>query len=86
MQALKDGDDSIAENICAHFMAFEDLRDGISPIRVLHDGVTLSGIADMGPMLLPLTGLQSEDCERVGAAAKALLAYAREQVPLGKLT
>ena len=55
-------------------MPLEDCRDGISPIRVLHDAVTLAGIADMGPMLPILTGLEPAERARVEPVAKALLA------------
>ena len=39
------------------FLPLENLRDAFSPIRVLHDAVTLAGIADMGPMLPMLSNL-----------------------------
>ena len=48
LRALKAGDDATAETIRAGFLPFEGRRDAISPIRVLHDGVTLAGIADNG--------------------------------------
>ncbi len=67
-----------AEKIRAAYMPFEDCRDGISPIRVLHDGVSLAGIADMGPMLPMLTGLSAAERERVAPVAKALMAYDRD--------
>ena len=51
--------------------ALEDCRDSISPIRVLHDAVTLSGVANMGPML---TSLEPAEGVRVRPVAKALLA------------
>ncbi len=41
----------------AAFLPLEDCRDAYSPIRVLHDAVTLAGIADMGPMLPMLSNL-----------------------------
>ena len=57
------------------FMPLEDLRDGISPLRVLHAAVHLAGIADTGPLLPYLSNVtdakQLADIER---AAKALLA------------
>lgn len=62
-----------AEAVRALFLPLEDCRDEISPIRVLHDAVTLSGVADMGPMLPMLTGLDAVARERVGPAARALL-------------
>jgi dihydrodipicolinate synthase/N-acetylneuraminate lyase len=63
-----------AEQVRAMFMPLEDCRDSISPIRVLHDAVTLAGIADMGPMLPLLTGLDQAERDRVGGVAKALRA------------
>jgi dihydrodipicolinate synthase/N-acetylneuraminate lyase len=64
-----------AEKVRAAYMPFEDCRDGISPIRVLHDGVTLAGIADMGPMLPMLTGLEAGEKAKVEPVAKALAAF-----------
>ena len=63
-----------AEHVRATYIPFEDCRDGISPIRVLHDGVTLAGIADMGPMLPMITGLVDAERARVLPVAKALAA------------
>lgn len=77
LQALQAGDYTTAEAIRAHFLPFEDQRDAISPIRVLHDAVTLAGIADMGPMLPLLTGLGETEKARVAGPARALLAYDR---------
>jgi hypothetical protein len=56
-------------------MALEDLRDAFNPIRVLHEAVTLSGIADMGPMLPLLSNLPAAHHAAVGAAARTLLAF-----------
>ena len=46
---LKAADYTAAAALRERYIPLEDQRDGISPIRVLHDAVTLSGIADMGP-------------------------------------
>ncbi|RBL85013.1 dihydrodipicolinate synthase family protein [Streptomyces cavourensis] len=67
-----------AESVRQHYLGLEDCRDGISPIRVLHDAVTLSGVADMGPMLPLLTGISSAERERVAPVARALAAWDRE--------
>lgn len=64
-----------AEQVRAAYIPFEDCRDGISPIRVLHDGVTLAGIADMGPMLPMLTGLEAAEKAKVEPVARALAAF-----------
>jgi dihydrodipicolinate synthase/N-acetylneuraminate lyase len=55
------------------FIPLEDARDAISPIRVLHDAVTLAGVADMGPMLPLLSGLSEDERKRVAPLARALL-------------
>lgn len=74
LELLKAGKYDEAEKVRATYMPFEDCRDGISPIRVLHDGVTLAGIADMGPMLPMITGLTDGEKARVQPVAKALAA------------
>ena len=56
----------------AAFLPLEDCRDSYSPIRVLHDAVTLAGIADMGPMLPMLSNLPESQRGPVRAAAVAL--------------
>lgn len=72
LRAIQRQDWATAEKLREAFMALEDLRDGISPIRTLHDAVTLAGIADMGPMLPLLTGLNAADRAKVQPAARAL--------------
>lgn len=78
LQLLKDKRYEEAEAQRAVFMPLEDARDAISPIRVLHDAVTLSGVADMGPMLPLLTGLTPAQREQVAPVAQALLAQDRK--------
>ncbi len=70
-----------AEKVRALYMPFEDCRDGISPIRVLHDGVTLAGIADMGPMLPMVSGLTDAEKAQVQPVAKALAAINEKFMP-----
>jgi dihydrodipicolinate synthase/N-acetylneuraminate lyase len=66
-----------AEKIRAAYIALEDQRDARGPIRVLHDAVTLAGIADMGPMLPMISNLEAAERGAVQSAASALLAYDR---------
>ena len=73
--ALKAGDWAAADALRAAFLPLEDLRDAHSPIRVLHDAVTLAGIADMGPMLPQLSNIGAEHRDAIRDAARALLAY-----------
>ena len=71
-----------AESVRAAFLPLEDARDAISPIRVLHDAVTLAGVADTGPMLPLLSGLTADERARVAPVAKALLERDRARAAL----
>jgi dihydrodipicolinate synthase/N-acetylneuraminate lyase len=75
LQSLQKNDFGKAEKIRAAFLPLEDLRDAMGAIRVLHDAVTLAGIADMGPILPLLSNLDSEERAKVLPAARALLAF-----------
>jgi dihydrodipicolinate synthase/N-acetylneuraminate lyase len=80
LKAAKEGRAQDAQRLYDAFMPLETLRDDISLIRVLHDAVTLSGIADMGPILPLLSQSPAEALPAIGAAAKALLAFEQQQV------
>jgi dihydrodipicolinate synthase/N-acetylneuraminate lyase len=75
LAALKSGDWAAAETLRAAYLPLEDLRDAHSPIRVLHEAVSLAGIADMGPMLPQLSNIGSEHHAAIRAASRALLAH-----------
>jgi dihydrodipicolinate synthase/N-acetylneuraminate lyase len=62
-----------AEALLRTFAPLEDLRNGINPIRVLHEAVRLAGIADTGPALPLLTNLEAAHHAEVGRVAKELL-------------
>lgn len=47
----------MAENLRKTFEPLEDQRNAISPIRVLHEAVGLSGICNIGPVLPLMSGL-----------------------------
>ncbi len=51
LKAVASGDRATIDRLRETFLPLEDLRDGHSPIRVLHEAVRLAGIADTGPML-----------------------------------
>lgn len=70
---LKAGDYTAAAAMRERYIPLEDQRDSISPIRILHDAVTLSGIADMGPMLPLLTGLPESQRLHLAPIARRLL-------------
>jgi len=78
LRLLHEGRFDEAEQVRARYLGLEDCRDQISPIRVLHDAVTLSGVADMGPMLPLLTGLSESERQRVAPVARSLLEWDRE--------
>ena len=58
-------------------MPLETLRDDISLIRVLHDAVTFSKIADMGAILPLLSSTPVEHHAKIAAATEALLTFER---------
>ncbi len=60
------------------FLPLETLRDEISPIRVLHDAVTFSTIADMGPILPLLSSTPLEHHAKIDHATQVLLALERQ--------
>ena len=67
-----------AEKIRAAYIPLEDQRDALGPIRVLHDAVTLAGIADLGPLLPMISNLDARERVAVEGPAKALLAHDRQ--------
>jgi dihydrodipicolinate synthase/N-acetylneuraminate lyase len=75
LQLCKAGrwDEAMSER--AAFLPLEDCRDGFSPIRVLHDAVTLAGIADMGPILPMLSNLPPDQRDKVRDVALALKSH-----------
>ena len=77
LAALKAKNWPAAEALRAAYLPLEDLRDTLSPIRVLHEAVTLAGIADMGPILPPLSNIDAKHHVAIRAAAQKLLATDR---------
>ena len=75
LAALKSGDWATADTIRAAYLPLEDLRDEHSPIRVLHEAVSLAGIADMGPILPQLSNIGAEHHAAIRGAARALRAH-----------
>ncbi|MBN3763790.1 dihydrodipicolinate synthase family protein [Burkholderia sp. Ac-20365] len=78
LAAAKEGRAADAQRLYDAFMPLETLRDNISLIRVLHDAVTFTGIADMGSMLPLLSATPVEHHAAVAAAARELLVFERE--------
>jgi dihydrodipicolinate synthase/N-acetylneuraminate lyase len=78
LQAAKSGDRETAQRLYEAFMPLETLRDEISLISVLHDAVSFTQIADMGPLLPLLSSTPPEHHAKIGQAARALLGQERE--------
>lgn len=73
LRAIQTGDFQTAESIRNWFKPLEDLRNGISPIRVLHHAVAEAGIADTGPLMPFLSELADADVLQISAAVKQML-------------
>ena len=78
LRALQSGHTGQAQALHSHFMPLEDVRERITLIRVLHDAVSWSGLADMGPQL-PLLSSTPESA-RVAVTAVALQLRAQDAV------
>jgi dihydrodipicolinate synthase/N-acetylneuraminate lyase len=73
LRALRAGDYATADRIREIFCPLEDLRNSISPIRVLHAAVALAGIAKTGPILPLLNDVDESHVPVIRDAARALL-------------
>jgi dihydrodipicolinate synthase/N-acetylneuraminate lyase len=73
LQAIQAGEFERAESIREKFRPLEDLRNGINPVRVLHEAVSLTGIAETGEITPLLSPLDAAQRQQVSAAAQALL-------------
>jgi dihydrodipicolinate synthase/N-acetylneuraminate lyase len=74
LEALQRKDYPTAERLRAVFIPLEDCRDSYNPVRVLHEAVTLAGIAEMGPVLPLMSNLDAVHVGKVREAALALRA------------
>jgi dihydrodipicolinate synthase/N-acetylneuraminate lyase len=72
--AIRRHDWAEAERVRKVFEPLEDLRNAISPIRVLHEAVAGAGIAATGPLLPLLDPVEEAHRPAIAAAARALLA------------
>ncbi len=75
--ALKRGDALAWKPLYDGFMPLENLRESVSLIRVLHDAVSFSGIADMGAHLPLLSISPAQYHGQIKTLADALLAFER---------
>jgi dihydrodipicolinate synthase/N-acetylneuraminate lyase len=77
LRAIVSGDWDQADRVRQVFQPLEDLRNEISPIRVLHAAVALAGIARTGPLIPLLSDLEDRYVPQVAQAARELLATER---------
>ena len=73
MRSIQSGDDETAERIREWFFPLEQLRNEISPIRVLHQAVAEAGVAATGPLMPFLSQLSTSDTARVAKAVTKML-------------
>lgn len=66
-----------AETLRANFIPLEDLRDAISPAKVLHHATALAGIAETGSVPPFLSPLPQEQIDTIAPVARELLARNR---------
>ena len=74
LAALKAGDAAEAQRLHAMFVPLEAVRERVSLIRVLHDAVSWSGVADMGAQLPLLSSTPADLRPEIEAIARELLA------------
>jgi len=74
LAALKTGDTAAAQRLYELFVPLETVRERVSLIRVLHDAITWSGIADMGAQLPLLSSTPADLRPEIEAIARELLA------------
>ena len=80
LRAIQAGNFDTAETIRQLFKPLEDLRNDINPIRVLHEAVRLSGIAETGPLTPLLSNLETDHHQTVQQATLELLSIERAAV------
>lgn len=73
LAALKTGDEAAAQRLYEGFVPLETVRERVSLIRVLHDAISWSGIADMGAQLPLLSATPAELRPEIEAIARTLL-------------
>jgi dihydrodipicolinate synthase/N-acetylneuraminate lyase len=77
LRAYKTGNLARAEELRVPFLRFEQLRTVFGGIAVLHDAVTMSGIADMGPILPMLANIPAAQQPLIADVVAGLLAVER---------
>lgn len=74
LRLLRSGDLRQVQPLLEPFLVFERARSRFGGISVLHDAVTLSGLADCGPMLPMLSSLDAQQRAEIRPLVDALMA------------
>jgi dihydrodipicolinate synthase/N-acetylneuraminate lyase len=82
LQAILNNQFDAAENLRKQFKGLEDVRNAISPIRVLHQAVAAAGIAETGPHLPMLSELDPFTTSTVQHEARQLVECERNWRPV----
>ena len=82
LRALQAGDHARAESLADAIRPLERLRERHGPIPVIHDAVTRSGIAHMGPLGPHLSAVSQAVSDEIADAAQGLLAAESELAEL----
>ncbi|HEY9278838.1 MAG TPA: dihydrodipicolinate synthase family protein [Eoetvoesiella sp.] len=69
----KSGDTERAEQLAEPFLEFQQLCCRIGSMKVLHDGVSISGVADMGPLLPMVSNITAAEKPEVQKVITGLL-------------
>ena len=72
LRASKAGEWREAERLLEAIIPLETLRNEWGPIRTIHEAVTLSGVADCGPVLPLLSPLDESQRARLAEAVELL--------------
>ena len=73
LEACGRGDFAAAERFREDFIPLEDLRDALSPAKVLHHATELAGIAPTGPVPPYLSTLSADQQESISPVARTLM-------------
>jgi dihydrodipicolinate synthase/N-acetylneuraminate lyase len=74
LRCAQSGDEQGARQAREAFLALESLRERANVFAVLHEAITLSGIADLGPMLPMLDAIDAADRSQLQVIVRDLVA------------
>lgn len=74
LRLYRAGEFDLAQKLSAPFLDFERTRANLGGTSVLHDGITLSGIADCGPLMPLVSNLDEEQKALIRPQVEALVA------------